>query len=64
MIGPRRIGTPSRDIDITGYFMPCIDRKPIFVMLPGTTNVYLPIFSSETKLREMMILSKTSFETI
>ena len=61
---PRRIGTPPHDIDINGYFMPCLDRQPILMSLDGTTDIFIPVFSSENKLRELMRISQSAFEGI
>lgn len=48
---PKRTGTPLMPVSITGYLLPVQKNgQPMFLRMPGTNNLYIPVFEGWEKL--------------
>ncbi len=61
---PNRTGRPPTNIVLTGKLLPWEQGKPALMKLVGSPHIYLPCFSTEEKLREMMGRAEIPFEKI
>ena len=43
-----------RDVSLSGCLFAWKEEQPVFMRMPGSTSVYLPIFTMETKLHQAM----------
>ena len=52
---PRRISDREVSIRLTGYFMPTqAPNVPVLLGMPGTDDLFMPVFSTEAKLVSTM----------
>jgi hypothetical protein len=62
---PRRVAnTEVHRLDITGHHFPWRDDAPLLVHLDGTHDYFLPLFTSEQKLRDMMHVFSIEMDSI
>lgn len=50
---PRPIGTP-RTVDISGHVLPWADGWPVLIVMEGSPDLCVPVFSTVEKLVDMM----------
>jgi hypothetical protein len=67
--GPRPTGKRVEDLDITGYLFPHNGSqgdavKIVFMHVPGSDAVYVPLFSSIEKLKEFMTLAGIRYKAV
>jgi hypothetical protein len=48
---PRRISNRVLDVDITGYATPWLDGQPLLLRMPGTSDLFVAVFSTPEKLK-------------
>ena len=51
-------------MDITGYLFPWRSGQPVFVLIGGTDDYFLPLFATAQKLRDLMTAIKVEFDRI
>ena len=61
---PRQISDKVYEIDITGYLFPWIKDHPVLVTLPGTPDLFLPMFKTESALRNSMAEGDVDYDSI
>jgi len=62
--GPKPTGKPSGEVVLTGMLFPWDGRQPVLLSMPGSLLFYLPLFSTEEKLRETMKQAGVPFRSI
>lgn len=60
---PRPIGTP-RTVDITGHVLAWGDGEPVLMVMMGSSDLCVPIFSTVEKLVAMMTLTRIDYQSI
>jgi hypothetical protein len=53
MDAPKPTGKISA-VTVTGSLMPWKEGQPVFMMVQGSPHTYLPLFSTEEELRQVM----------
>ncbi len=64
---PKPTGKPPKDMsfdDLTGCLFPWDGLQPVFLAMPSSPHLYLPLFSTALKLRQLMAQAKTPFVSI
>ena len=51
---PRPINNHLKVIDLTGKLIPWDEGSPVFLRMPMSEHLYLPCFSTETKLTQCL----------
>lgn len=61
---PRPTGRPHVDVTLTGGVFPWDGMQPVLLSMPGSELYYLPVFSTEDKLRDLMATAGVPFVSI
>lgn len=62
---PRPTGKPLVPLVLTGSLIPWNgDDGPVLLYMPGTTDFFLPVFSTEEKLRSTLTQAGVAFECV
>ncbi len=64
LLSPKPVGLLTREITITGCFIPWLNGQPTWLHITGSTAVYLPLFSKEEDLRTRMAEIGSPFDNI
>lgn len=64
MDSPRPTGKPAQDISIEGKVFPWRDNRPVYLQMPGSPLLYLPLFSDVDKLKALMDRVGTPFDKV
>jgi hypothetical protein len=54
MCSPRRVNDTLHPVDLNGYVFPWEDGRPVFVLMQGSLDTFLPLFADEQALHRMM----------
>ena len=63
MESPRRVSDTVHNIDVTNYVFPWKDGQPVYVN-GGGPDLFIPIFSTEAKLRHAMAVFGVAYEAV
>lgn len=62
---PKPTGKPAAPVSLTGTLIPwSSEDQPVLLNMPGSRHFYLPCFTTEDRLREMMGRAGISFQKI
>jgi len=64
VFAPRRTDKPPEDVTLTGKLFPWKNNQPVFLRVPKSPYYYLPCFSTEEKLRDVLKRAGVEFASI
>ncbi len=61
--GPKYTGR-RLDVSLTGGLIPWDGNQPALLNVPGSTHNYMPIFTTQEKLEQLMTRAQTPYDSI
>ena len=61
---PKYVGTSIQQVHLTGTLFPWCDGMPVYLRMPGSPFLYLPCFTHESALRDVMRQAGVTFDKI
>jgi len=61
---PRPTGKAPEAVTLTGKLFPWDGRQPVLLRMPGSPLLYLPLFSTEGQLHEVMQRAQVDYRSI